>query len=272
MILADLDLAKRLEPAEGHACVSFADARRRVRPECKSEWIECGGGYAVFDGPDSPVTQCFALGIFEELTPPVLDRVEAFFRERSAPVWIELCPLAGVPAVDLLVSRNYHPVEISSVLYRTVESPGATSTPQAPTPWARPIEPHEVDLWSQVSANGWAHEMPELKQFLVDLGGIIANRSDSTCFLAGCGETAGAAGVLSLHGSVALFGGSATIPEMRPKGLQAALLQARMRYAHEHGCDIAMMVAMAGSGSQRNAERQGFRIAYTRTKWQLRLP
>ena len=38
----------------------------------------------------------------------------------------------------------------------------------------------------------------------------------------------------------------------------------------ESGCDLAMMVAEAGSGSQRNAERQGFRIAYTRTKWLLK--
>ena len=29
------------------------------------------------------------------------------------------------------------------------------------------------------------------------------------------------------------------------------------------------MAAEPGSGSQRNAERQGFRIAYARTKWQL---
>jgi hypothetical protein len=30
-----------------------------------------------------------------------------------------------------------------------------------------------------------------------------------------------------------------------------------------------MMCAEPGSSSQRNAERQGFRIAYTRMKWQL---
>ena len=35
------------------------------------------------------------------------------------------------------------------------------------------------------------------------------------------------------------------------------------------GCDLAMMGAEPGSSSQRNAERQGFRIAYTRTKWIL---
>jgi hypothetical protein len=31
------------------------------------------------------------------------------------------------------------------------------------------------------------------------------------------------------------------------------------------------MGALPGSGSQRNAERNGFRIAYTRTKWQLQI-
>jgi hypothetical protein len=30
-----------------------------------------------------------------------------------------------------------------------------------------------------------------------------------------------------------------------------------------------MMGAQPGSASQRNAERHGFRIAYTRIKWQL---
>jgi hypothetical protein len=42
-----------------------------------------------------------------------------------------------------------------------------------------------------------------------------------------------------------------------------------MRYAFNHGCDLAMMVAAVGSDSQRNAERNGFRIAYTRIKWRL---
>jgi hypothetical protein len=33
------------------------------------------------------------------------------------------------------------------------------------------------------------------------------------------------------------------------------------------GCDLAMVCTEPGSGSQRNAERQGFQIAYTRIKW-----
>ena len=32
---------------------------------------------------------------------------------------------------------------------------------------------------------------------------------------------------------------------------------------------VAMVCAEPGSSSQRNAERHGFRVAYTRTKWEL---
>jgi GNAT superfamily N-acetyltransferase len=72
-----------------------------------------------------------------------------------------------------------------------------------------------------------------------------------------------------MHQGVALFAGAATVPEMRRRGLQTALLAERLRYARLQGCDLAMMVAETGSNSQRNAERQGFRIAYTRFKWRL---
>ncbi len=38
------------------------------------------------------------------------------------------------------------------------------------------------------------------------------------------------------------------------------------------GCDLAMMGALPGSDSQRNAERHGFHIAYTRIKWRRTQP
>jgi len=69
MPFADLELSRRLERAEGKACLRYAEARRRLHPESGAEWIECAGAYAVFDGIDSPVTQSFGLGIFEEPSP-----------------------------------------------------------------------------------------------------------------------------------------------------------------------------------------------------------
>ena len=76
------------------------------------------------------------------------------------------------------------------------------------------------------------------------------------------------AGALSIIDGVALLAGASTTPKARGRGAQLALLDIRLRHAAEHGCDLAMMGAAPGSGSQRNAQRHGFLIAYTRIKWQ----
>ena len=62
MTFSDLELAQRLERAEGYACTQFAEARARLFPESGSEWIEVGGATAVFDGIDAPTTQSFRRG------------------------------------------------------------------------------------------------------------------------------------------------------------------------------------------------------------------
>lgn len=266
MLLSDLGLSRRLERAEGNACIQFAEARRRLFPDSGAEWIECAGAYAVFDGIDSPVTQTFGLGIFEELSAASLDVIERFFLDRGAPVLHEVSPLAGVAALDLLCARNYRPIEISSVLYQPVEKPIGEDHDHIKV---RVIGPEEVQLWTDISARGWTSEHPEFTDFFLQFSKISSARWQSVYFLAELDGKPGAAGVLSMHDGVALFGGSSTIPELRRRGLQSALLQARMRYAFDHGCDLAAMAAGAGSDSQRNAERKGFRIAYTRTKWRL---
>jgi GNAT superfamily N-acetyltransferase len=266
MLFSDLALSKRLERAEAAACAEYAEARRRLFPRSAAEWMECAGAYAVFDGVDSPITQSFGLGLFEELSSTTLDRVERFFRDRGAQVLHEVSPFVGVPALGLLCVRGYRPIEVSSVLYRSVEQP-TTEHPGQLT--VRVISAEESQLWTDISARGWAHEHPELMDFLLQLGAISSARERSVCFLAEVDGKPGAAGVLSLHEGVALFAGSATVPELRHRGLQTALLHERMRYAFDHGCDLAMMGALPGSESQRNAERKGFRIAYTRTKWRL---
>jgi GNAT superfamily N-acetyltransferase len=266
MPFSDLALSRRLERAEGHASAQFAIARRRLFPASDSEWREYSGTYAVFDGIDSPITQTFGLGLFQELTAASLDMIERFFLDRGAHVDHEVSPFAGVVALSLLCSRHYRPIEISHVMYRPTEKPPASERGNITV---RVTGPEEASLWADTSAQGWTYDHPELLGFFQQTTAIFSAREQSPCFLAEFEGRPGAAGSLCIHDGVALFAGAATIPQMRRRGLQAALLQERMQYAFDHGCDLAMMVAEAGSDSQRNAERQGFQIAYTRIKWRL---
>ena len=65
------------------------------------------------------------------------------------------------------------------------------------------------------------------------------------------------------HG-VAQLTGAATAPAHRHRGVQTALLSARLADAAAAGCDIAVITTQPGSKSQQNAQRRGFDLLYTR--------
>jgi GNAT superfamily N-acetyltransferase len=271
MLFADLALSRRLEAAEGYACAQFALARRRLFTESGSEAIRIAGADVVYDGPDSPTTQTFGLGMLEDATAEALDAIEAFFAARSSTIQHEVSPFAGAATLQLLTARGYRPIEISSVLYRDLSECApepALSAPASQGIQVRTIHPEESQLWTEINARGWTHDHPEFEDFMRVVGNLLTAREGSACFLAEIEGAPAAAGALSIHQGVALLAGAATVPEHRRRGLQSALLEARLRYARAQGCDLAMMVTEPGSNSQRNAQRQGFLIAYTRLKWQ----
>ena len=263
---SDLALARRLEAAEGDACAQFALARRHLFPDSGSEAVRIAGADVVYDGANSPVTQTFGLGILEDATPEALDRIEHFFSERGFSTLHEVSPFAGATLLQRLCDRGYRPIEISNVLYRPIEALAESHVSAGIE--VHVISPGEAGLWTEVNARGWAHDHPAFEEFMKQIGALLTAREGSACFLATLDGTPAAAGALFLHRGVALFAGAATMPEHRRRGLQGALLEARIQYAREQGCDLAMMVTEPGSNSQRNAQRQGFHIAYSRTKWQ----
>lgn len=264
---ADIELARRLERAEARGNAGFVEARAKAFPDVGAQWTEVAGAYAMFDGPGSPVTQTFGLGMFEPVTAEHMEEIEQFFLERGAGVFHEVCPMADPSVFAQFNERDYRPVEFSNVLYRPINPDLRLAASRNEAVRVRLIGDDEVDLWADTAFEGWS-EFTEVADFLRDLGQVVA-RSKSLSFLAEIEGKPIAAGSLSITKDVALLAGASTIPSARRQGAQFALLEERLRYGANHGCTIAMMVAQPGSASQRNAERHGFRIAYTRTKWQL---
>ena len=264
---ADLELARRLERTEGLANAEFVVARKKAFPDWNAEWTEVAGTYAMFDGPSSPCTQTFGLGMFQELTAEHMDRLELFFRQRGAAVFHEVCPMADQSAFSLLNERGYKPIEFSNALYRPISADLRLDAPRNEQVHVRLIRDDEVNLWAETQVEGWS-EFPEAVDFLREVGKVRA-ASKSLSFIAELDGKPIATGALSIAEGVALLAGASTIPSARKQGAQLALLENRLRYAATQGCTIGMMVTLPGSGSQRNAERHGFRVAYTRTKWQL---
>jgi hypothetical protein len=266
--VADLGLSRRLERAEGAAGARFVEARARLSPSVGARWIEVAGAYAMFDGIDSPITQSFGLGLFDPVGPEQMQALESFFRSLGAAVDHEVSPLIDPATLALLTSRGYRPIEFTTVLFRPIGSP-RPAVPRAGAPVSRVMAAGEEALWAEVSAEGWRDVHPELYDFLLALGRINAARGGTVCFFAERDEVPVAAGVLCMHEGIAMLAGACTVARHRQQGAQGSLLAARLAHAAGQGCDLAMMCARPGSASQRNAERHGFRTAYTRVKWRL---
>lgn len=269
MIYSDLKLSQKLERTEATANVDFVETRARLFPDSGAAWIEVGGTYAMFDGVDSPLTQTFGLGMFESATAEHLAEIETFYKQREAPVFHEVSPMADISLLALLNERGYQPVELTSVMCQTLD--GATLRPSTKESGIIPrlISDDESELWTRVSAAGWRSEGELFAEFMTNFGHINTECSGSHPFIAEANGGPVATGMLFIYDDVAILGGASTIPEARNQGAQNALLHARLRFAYESGCTFAMMCALPGGQSQKNAQKNAFQIAYTRTKWQL---
>ncbi len=271
MIYLDKSLSQKLERTEARANADFVETRARLEPASGANWIDVAGTYAMFDGVESPCTQTFGLGLFGEIGNAELETLESFFIERSAPVFHEVSSMTDPALMALLNERGYKPIELTSVMVRELEhgvpDPGARNL--SPGLKTRIIEEDEAELWAATSAAGWATEMEGLADFMLGFGRISARCQGAHPFLAELDGQAVSTGMLFIYDDVCMLAGASTIPEGRNKGAQNALLAARLAFAAERGCSLAIMGAAPGSQSQRNAQKNGFSVAYTRTKWHL---
>ena len=265
--VTDLALSQRLERAEATASAAYVESRALVDSSLGAEWRDFDGTYAMFDGVGSPLSQTFGLGLFAPPTPERLEVIETFFRDRGARVFHEVSPLADPAILTVLAERGYHPVELTSVMHmRLTDRRIVASRSPAPELLVRRMDPGEEDVWAETAGRGWS-ETPEAAAFIRDFGPVSARAKGMVCFVVEWDRYPIAAGAIAMHDGVALLAGASTDPAYRGRGAQGALLDARLAYAASAGGELAMMGAQPGSASQRNGERQGFRIAYTRIKW-----
>ncbi|PWU00282.1 MAG: hypothetical protein C5B51_25480 [Terriglobia bacterium] len=253
MIHAGLGLARRIEAAEA------ANARGCQLGQPGTAILEAGGGVAVFAGPDSPLTQVIGIGLNGPVSPPELDRIEAFFRSRGAPVTVELCPLADAGLLQALSERPYRITEFNNVLARPL-----TAAADSPNTAVRPAAAGEGDFWSRTVGEGF-FEKPELTEAEMDVGRAIFAMPGALCYLAFSaeGEAAGGA-AMTVHDGLALLFADSTLSRFRRRGLHRALIAARLDAARAAACDFAAASAFPGSASQRNYERLDFQVVYTK--------
>lgn len=259
MMHAGLELARRLEAAEARAGVECAEAHQRLNPAVGEAVLEAAGGFAIFVGVRSPLTHAVGLGMRGEVHADEMDRLEGFYRARGAAVSVDLCPLASASLVEMLGRRGYRVTEFNNVLVRPL---AAAEFAPAGAP-VRPANADEEQLWTRTVGRGFL-EKDDLTAEEMDVGRAIWHMPGARCYLAFSGGRAAAAGAMAIDGGLATLFADSTMLGFRGAGLQGALIRERLRVAAGEGCDLATAATLAGSVSQRNYERNGFRVVYTK--------
>ena len=128
------------------------------------------------------------------------------------------------------------------------------------------VGPAQLDLWVKTVCTGFAEHhavTPELLEIMRLFGGS----SGASLFLAKVDGIVAGGGALFVRDGIGGLFGASTLVEFRRRGVQRELIRVRMEAARLAGCEIALTFARPGSISERNIMRNGFAVAYTRTKF-----
>jgi N-acetylglutamate synthase-like GNAT family acetyltransferase len=268
-LFCDTALAERIERAETHLVAKASEAAGRRTENAATFVTPIAGGIASFADQDSPFNKVAGLGFAGVPDASALDEIERAFTARGAPTQIELAHLADPSIGALLTERGYRLVSFENVLGLTLQGEHERATP--PGVEVKPCADDDLQVWLEVVVEGAAHPdtqgLVSHEQFPRD---VVARAerdlvaAGATCYLAlHDGAIAGGASIHMTEG-IAQLTGATTAPAHRRRGVQTALLSARLADAAAAGCEIAVVTTQPGSTSQHNVQRRGFDLLYTR--------
>jgi GNAT superfamily N-acetyltransferase len=193
--------------------------------------------------------------------PALLPEIVAFYSATEQPCWITVLPYTPVAVTDALPGSGFRVESYSSMMV-------AGPVPQ-PLPGDADVEEigrDQLDVFLDTLNVGFDASPTTLvnlrrnQRFWCDVPGwhLFLARVD--------GAPAGAA-VLSIHDDVGYLAAGSVLPSFRGRGLQAALIAARLKRAAARRCAVVCGGAAWGSQSQRNQQRAGLAIAHVKTIW-----
>ena len=256
----DATVSRLFELNEMLAPLDHVKSVQRTHPEKGAEFVEIAGGLALYGGEPSPLNQAVGMGLHGPVSVEEFDRFETFYRDRSCPAQIVLSPYADPSLLEFVRDRRYQLTEFNSVMVCRLDEFREASAPDGIR--IERVTPETARRWAEVLVEGFA-EFGQLSPGLFEPYGLLPHGLNFLAYVDG--EIAGGASgtIYSEHKLAAIFG-AATLPRFRRRGVQNALFQARLREAKAAGCELAVVCTQPASGSQRNAERNGFRLAYTK--------
>lgn len=261
--LAPIDIARLEDHRQARAVAEIASESEPIM-----------GGQMCRDAPGSWCNQAVAIGLEAPVTKAEVDRLIEFYVAAGVEPRVELSPFAHESLVHGLRDRGFTLRQFENVFYLPLQQPGALdrlpqSQPDGVTIEVVDREDDElVETFIRASSLGFFKEGEQIPEHFFDSMRRVVHHPRSESFLARLNAEpvgGGGAEVADIDGTTTscLFGVS-VLPQARRRGIQQALIAARVRYAKDRGARIACIGSKPGIPTERNAARLGFQMAYTK--------
>jgi GNAT superfamily N-acetyltransferase len=233
---------------------------QRLYPETRAEGIEVAGGLAAFTGADSPLSQAYGVGASVPVRAADITRITEFYESRNATPRVFVTPLSDPSLATALAAAGYAPSEYVNSLFSNDADSCARRDQR--------IEiAEDLDAWARASKEGFADRPSLVHDDYRVAATLAASEGVVSLELRVDGAIAATAAMDVRAGCATLFAGS-TVPAFRRQGLHAAMIRDRMARARDIGVRFMRTTATPASASERNFQRCGFVVLYTRTLWE----
>lgn len=262
-MFADPALAARVERAEASLTASVV----RAIPDAGWQLLEVAGGVAARARTGSPMNKAIGFGFGGPVAVGDVEAIAALFAGAGEPARVELSTLVDPSILTAFTSRGFALQSFEHVLglpVREIEEGGGEILVER-------VAPAASRDWGEVAVEGFLHpdgtgtgeeEFP--REALETVMHDFARAPEMRGYVARIDGVAAGAASCRLSDGLAQLCGAATLPAFRRRGVQRALLAARLADARAAGCDLAVVTTAPGSQSQANVQRHGFALLYAR--------
>jgi MOSC domain-containing protein YiiM/GNAT superfamily N-acetyltransferase len=198
--------------------------------------------------------------------PIVLPEIEAYFHDAGTVGWAVADahepPWPGAIAED---PTGVHVAAIEDAFERAVAERPLDGLRFR---WIDPDDGPEVDRWAALFVSAFDIQEPEAGAWARFNRALTASKGQRELIASLDGRDVAVAATFSRR-RVSWLGGAAVLPEARGRGIQRALIAARVRQARDAGSRRVMATATVGSVSARNLEAMGLRRIWTRALYRM---
>ncbi|MGH9884023.1 MAG: GNAT family N-acetyltransferase, partial [bacterium] len=206
------------------------------------------------------------VGLDAPIDPAALSGLEAELRARGDVVRVELATVAMAASGTLLTERGYRLLGFEDVWLRPPTAPDLVDSSGVDVRRVATLDSWRTATIEAVACpDGTGSPVDQLSRKTIEVAiNDVLEASGFDRYVASVdGMVVGAASMF-VHEGVALLTGSATLPGFRRRGVQTALIAARLDAARSRSADLAAITTPPASRSGANAARRGFALCYTR--------